>query len=345
MKRESADERFMRSALSEARKALGLTSPNPAVGAILRLGDRIVARGHHRGAGFPHAEVECLRHFKRPIPADATLYVTLEPCSTAGRTPPCTDEIVQANIKNVVIGAIDPNPQHSGRGIELLRDAGIEIRTGVLNDECTSLNEPFNKWIVTGFPLVTAKCAMTLDGRLTRPPGEPMWISGPGARKQVHELRARVDAILVGAETVRSDNPRLTVRGARHQHQPVRVVLTRSGKLPSRGHLFTDRFASRTIVFKNKPLQIVLRELGRMNMTHVLIEGGGGILAQALDAQLIDRIQLYLGPLLAKGPVLAFGGRGAGDTSEAIRVHPVEYQRIGDDICISGRLVYPTRTE
>src|SRR5262249_43906760 len=162
-------------------------------------------------------------------PTRATLYVTLEPCSTAGRTGLCTDAMIKAQVKNVVVGATDVNPRHCGRGIVKLRNAGIRVREGILAEECTRLNEAFNKWIVTSPPFGIAKCGMSLDGRLPRRPGEPRWITEPAARREVHQLRARVDAVLVGAETVRTDNPRLTVRGLRGARQPLRVVLTRSG--------------------------------------------------------------------------------------------------------------------
>src|SRR5215471_12696299 len=236
------NEKFMRAALVEAKKALGWTSPNPAVGAVLVIDNRIASKGHHQEAGLAHAEVECLRNFGAPIPADATLYVTLEPCSTAGRTAPCTDAIIKAGVRNVIVGATDVNPRHSGKGIIQLRNAGIRVREGILGDECTQLNEAFNKWIVTGYPFTIAKCGMSLDGRLTRPAGEPRWITGRSARRDAHELRARVDAVLVGAETVRADNPRLTVRGLRGARQPWRVVLTRSGRLPRHAHLLSDKF-------------------------------------------------------------------------------------------------------
>src|SRR6266576_4361088 len=257
------DEKFMRAALKEAKKALGQTSPNPAVGAVLVINDRIVARGHHREAGRDHAEIECLRDFGAPVPARATLYVTLEPCSTTGRTAPCTHAILKAGIKNVVVGAIDVNPRHSGKGIAQLRNAGVNVREGLLADECAQINEAFNKWIVTGRPFVIAKCGMSLDGRLTRPAVEPRWITGRSARSHARELRAHVDAVLVGAETVRVDNPRLTVRSARRARQPWRVVLTGSGKLPRRAHLFSDRFGRRTLVYKGKPLATVLKNLGK----------------------------------------------------------------------------------
>src|SRR5438874_4168650 len=328
------DEEFMRAALREARKTLGQTSPNPAVGAVLVIDDRIVANGHHREAGLDHAEIECLRNFGAAVPARATLYVTLEPCSTAGRTAPCTDAILKAGVRSVVVGAIDVNPRHSGKGVMQLRNAGVKVRQGVLADECARLNEAFNKWIVTGQPFVIAKCGMSLDGRLTRPVEEPRWITGPSARRHARELRAHVDAVLVGAETLRADNPRLTVRGARRARQPWRVVLTRSGKLPRRARLFSDQLAARTLIYKGKSLANVLKNLGERGITSVLIEGGGDVLAQALDARLIDKVQLYLGPSLSGGPVIAFPGRGAENTADALRLSCVSYRKIGQSACI-----------
>ena len=326
----------MRAALREARKTLGQTSPNPAVGAVLVIDDRIVANGHHREAGLDHAEIECLRNFGAAVPARATLYVTLEPCSTAGRTAPCTDAILKAGVRSVVIGAIDVNPRHSGKGVMQLQNAGVKVRQGVLADECARLNEAFNKWIVTGQPFVIAKCGMSLDGRLTRQVEEPRWITGPSARRHARELRAHVDAVLVGAETLRADNPRLTVRGARRARQPWRVVLTRSGKLPRRARLFSDHLAARTLTYKGKSLADVVKDLGKCGITSVLIEGGGDVLGQALDARLIDKVQLYVGPILAGGPVIAFPGRGADTTPNALRLRNVSYRRIGQSVCITG---------
>jgi len=326
----------MRAALRKARKALGLTSPNPAVGAVLVIDNRIVAKAHHQEAGRDHAEIECLRNFGAPVPARATLYVTLEPCSTTGRTAPCTNAIISAGVKKVVVGAIDVNPRHSGRGIVQLRNAGVKVREGVLADECSRLNEAFNKWIVTEHPLVIAKCGMSLDGRLTRTADESRLITGASARKHARELRAYVDAVLVGAETVRTDDPRLTVRRTRLTRQPWRVVLTRSGKLPQRARLFSDRFAARTVIYKTTSLARVLKDLGKRGITSVLIEGGGDVLGQALDAQLIDKVQLYLGPILSGGPVIAFPARGAKNTANAVRLRDISYRRIGQSVCITG---------
>ncbi|HET9417977.1 MAG TPA: bifunctional diaminohydroxyphosphoribosylaminopyrimidine deaminase/5-amino-6-(5-phosphoribosylamino)uracil reductase RibD [Chthoniobacterales bacterium] len=333
-----ADERFMRVALNEARKSLGRTSPNPAVGAILVCGGRILARAHHTRAGEPHAEIACLHKLGGPVPADATLYVTLEPCSTTGKTPPCTRAIIDAGVRTVVIGAVDVNPRHSGRGISELRNAGVMLRTGVLASESLRLNEAFNKWIVTRRPFVIAKCGLSLDGRLNRPRHEQRWITDAVARRDVHRLRAQVDAILVGAETVRQDNPRLTVRGVKGAKQPWRVVITRSGVLPKNARLFSDRWAKRTIVYRHKSLAAVLQDLGRQEIVSVLLEGGGRLLGAALDGGLIDKVQIYLGPILTGGGVAAFAGRGAFSTQAAEHLEDVTYTEIGQSIRITGYL-------
>jgi diaminohydroxyphosphoribosylaminopyrimidine deaminase/5-amino-6-(5-phosphoribosylamino)uracil reductase len=330
------DEKFMRAALVEAKKALGQTSPNPAVGAVLVVGNRIISKGHHRGAGRDHAEVECLRNIAAPMSARATLYVTLEPCSTEGRTAPCTNAILRAGVKNVVVGAIDVNPRHCGEGIVQLRNAGVSMREGVLADECAQINEAFNKWVVTRRPFVIAKCGMSLDGRLTRPPGEPGWITERDARRHAHQLRARVDAVLVGAETVRADNPRLTVRGVRRARQPWRIVLTRSGQLPRQGHVLSDKFAARTLIYKRKSLASVLKDLGRRRITSVLIEGGGEVLGEARDQRLIDKVQIYLGSILTGGAVVAFPGEGVEKTADALLLRNIEYEQIGQTVSLRG---------
>jgi diaminohydroxyphosphoribosylaminopyrimidine deaminase / 5-amino-6-(5-phosphoribosylamino)uracil reductase len=330
------DEAFMRAALVEAKKAVGRTSPNPAVGAVLVIDNRVASKGHHREAGRAHAEIECLRDFDARIPARATLYVTLEPCSTAGRTAPCTEAIIKAGLKNVVIGATDPNPRHSGRGIVQLRKAGVRVRDGILAKECTRLNEAFNKWIVTGRPFVIAKCGMSLDGRLTRPPGDSRWITGSDARRNAHQLRACMDAVLVGAETVRADNPRLTVRGLRRPRQPWRIVLTRSGQLPREARVLSDKFAARTLIYKRKSLASVLKDLGTRGITSVLIEGGGEVLGEALDKRLIDKVQIYFGPIIAGGPVIAFPGEGIEKTADALRLRHIEYEQIGQTVSLKG---------
>ena len=325
----------MRTALREACKGLGHTSPNPAVGAVLVINRKVVAKGHHKRAGEPHAEIECLRNFRKPVPKNGILYVTLEPCSTQGKTGACTEAIVAAGVRRVVIGAIDPNPRHAGRGIDQLKKAGIDVRSGLLANECSALNEAYNKWIQTRRPFVIAKCGMSLDGRLATAPRETQWITSAASRRHAQQLRAQVDAILIGAGTLRADDPRLTAR-SRGAKQPWRIVLSRSGALPRSARLFTDRFAARTIVHRGENLDAVLRELGEKEITSVVIEGGGEILGQALDQRLVDKVQLYLGPILTGGPVVAFPGVGAASTEQALRLERVRYERIGQDICITG---------
>jgi diaminohydroxyphosphoribosylaminopyrimidine deaminase/5-amino-6-(5-phosphoribosylamino)uracil reductase len=337
-----SDEKFMRAALREAECGRGQTSPNPAVGAVIVRGGRIVARGFHRRAGEEHAEIAALAALKKAALArGATLYVTLEPCSTHGRTPPCSDAIIQAGFARVVIGAIDPNPRHAGRGIGILRAAGIAVETGVLGVECTALNRAYNKWIVTRMPWVIAKAGLSLDGRFTRPPGEGQWLTSVASRAHAMTLRAYTDAILIGAGTLRADNPRLTIRGVPgfENKQPWRVVLTRREHLPKAAHVFTDASRDRTLVFRGKSLRVVLRELGRRAITSVLIEGGGAVLGNAFDHRLVDEVHFYLAPLLCGGPrVIAGHGAGSGAASTALR--DVRYARIGDDLHVSGLTAY-----
>jgi diaminohydroxyphosphoribosylaminopyrimidine deaminase / 5-amino-6-(5-phosphoribosylamino)uracil reductase len=324
----------MHVALGEARKGLGRTSPNPAVGAVLVANGKIIARGHHRGHGQPHAEVEALAKVSARDRARSTMYATLEPCSTRGRTGPCTKAIIESGIRTVVVGTIDPNPLHNGRGIDELRNAGIEVRAGVLADECTSLNEAFNKWIVTRKPFVIAKCGMTLDGRLTKSPGESRYITSAKSRRDARRLRTQVDAVIVGAETIRADDPQLNVRGIRGARQPLIAVLTRSGKIPKKAKIFRER----TLLFRNQSLEDVLVDLGQKEITSVLIEGGGDVLGQALDSRLIDKVQIYFGPILTGGPVIAFGGIGAADSASALKLERVTYRKIDNDICATAHV-------
>lgn len=334
----AGDEALMRAALAEARKGLGKTGPNPAVGAVISKNGKILSRGWHRGAGKPHAEIEALKNLKNPALArGATLHVTLEPCSTHGRTPPCTGAIIQAGFARVVFGATDPNPKHAGRAKEILEDAGIQTLSGVLGEECTLLNRAWNKWIATGLPFVTAKAGMSLDGRIASPP-DRRWITSEAARRDAMRLRAECGAVLVGAETVRTDNPLLTIRGLRVKEQPLRAVWSRSGQIPSDCHLLTDEHRDRTIIYKGKPLAALLRDLGKRGVQHVLIEGGGKTLGEALDHRLIDRIVFYIAPVLLGGPTPALGGHGVPSNESAIRLKNPTYRRIGPDLRVEGEL-------
>ncbi|MBV9645147.1 MAG: bifunctional diaminohydroxyphosphoribosylaminopyrimidine deaminase/5-amino-6-(5-phosphoribosylamino)uracil reductase RibD [Verrucomicrobia bacterium] len=334
------DKHYMRLALRQARRGLGKTSPNPAVGAVLVRDGVILGTGWHRHPGGSHAEVDVLSALpRRELAAGATLYVTLEPCSTTGRTPPCTEAIIAAKIGRVVLGAIDVNPKHQGRGLEQLRRAGIAITTGVLEEESGLLNVGFNKWITTGMPWVIAKFAQSLDGRITRPAGEPRWLSNDQSFRMVQQLRATVDAILVGAETVRRDNPRLTVRTSAPGVQPWRIVVTRSGNLPTDATIFTDEFRDRTLVCRGIGWLEALRDLGTRGITRLLVEGGGNVLGQLHDLQLIDEAWCLLTPMLTGGNKPSFGGTGVQRTEDASRFHHIRYRRMGNDVLVTGYLL------
>ena len=262
-----SDARFMQLALRLARKGYGATSPNPMVGAVLVKKGRIIGRGWHRRAGLPHAEIEALRDAekRRKNPKGATLYVTLEPCSTHGRTPPCSDAIITAGIKRVVVGAIDPNPRHAGNGLKILKGAGIDV---VRFDprrvnECTTLNEPFNHWIVHRTPFVTVKAGMTLDGKIATASGESRWITSEQSREfAMSHLRQGTDAILAGVNTILADNPSLTVRtgsktmgniehrtsNAEHRTPPRRIVLDSMARTPLNSKVASDEFAALTTI-------------------------------------------------------------------------------------------------
>lgn len=336
-----ADLHWMSLALEQARQGIGLTSPNPAVGAVVVADGEVIGKGYHQKAGLPHAEIEALKDAQDHAPdrvTGATIYVTLEPCSTQGRTGPCTEAIQKAGLRRVVWGAQDPNPSHVGRARQLLEAAGITVTTGVLEAECREILRPFAKWITTGLPYVIAKAGQSLDGRITRPEGEGQWITSEAARAHSQGLRARVDAILVGAETVRKDNPRLTLRNGVLKEQPLRVVLTRSGSLPAEAHLFTDAYQDRTLVLRDMSFSEVLPELATRGITSVLIEGGANVLAQAFLERCVDEVCWYIAPRLCGAglPVLA-----GPEWSQSISLQNVSIQAIGDNVCLSGQPLWP----
>ena len=338
----AADEKFMREAIRLARKGLGKTRPNPAVGCVLVKNGRIIARGWHRRAGLPHAEVEALRSLKKPAAArGATAYITLEPCSTHGRTPPCTRALIEAGVTKVVVGAIDPNPKHRGRAIKLLQKAGIKTRVGVLTAKCASLNPEFHHFMSTGRPWVIAKCGMSLDGRLTRPPSEGQWITSSAARRDAMKLRARVDAILVGAATVRADDPALTLRGNPGE-QPWRIVWAPRGKVPRQAKLFTDRHRRKTLVLRQKSLRLVLRELGLRGIQSILVEGGGHTLGKLFDERLTNEVVFYVASQFAGGGVPAVSGKGAKAFSFPGAVLNPHFSQLGQCIRIKGLADYCT---
>ena len=331
----------MRIAVREAEKGLGRCSPNPAVGAVLVKGGKMLAKGYHRKAGRPHAEIEALRQADPSAVSGSTLYVTLEPCSTFGRTPPCTDAIIATGIARVVIGAIDRNPVHAGKGIERLRSAGIRVTTGVLEERCRLLNVGFDQWISSGRPWVIAKIAQSLDGRITRPPGESPLLTGIAAQRRVQRLRATVDAIMIGAETLRRDNPRLTVRGVRAAKQPWRVVVTRNGLIPAESNLLVDHFRDRTLTYQNHSWDQVLADLGQRGVARLLVEGGGEVLGELLDADLVDEVWSFFAPLLTGGDKPSFGGQGVSENAAAKSLHHCRIERFENDVLVRGFIHLP----
>jgi len=342
----SDDEHWMTLALAQAARGIGLTSPNPAVGAVVVSRGEVIGEGFHRKAGGPHAEIEALRDAKKNGRElrGASVFVTLEPCSTQGRTPPCTDALINAGIASVSYGSPDPNPKHAGAADAILLAAGIEVESGVLGEACDRLIRPFAKWIRTGLPYVIAKSGQSLDGRITRPPGEPQWITGEAARAHAMQLRVRCDAILIGAETLRKDDPRLTLRGSgipRGKQQPWRVIVTRSGNLPDTAGVFTDRFRDRTIVLRGDlTFREILRELAKREITTVLLEGGGNLMGQAFAARAVDEVCWYIAPRFCGGGVMSTGGVGFPPKARSVKLTDVWQETIGDDLCVQGYPVW-----
>jgi diaminohydroxyphosphoribosylaminopyrimidine deaminase/5-amino-6-(5-phosphoribosylamino)uracil reductase len=326
-----SDQHFMRRALELAHLGSGLTFPNPRVGAVLVRGGKIIGEGFHLHAGTPHAEVHAVADAKKRGHriAGATLYVTLEPCSTHGRTPPCTELIVRERIARVVFAATDPNPAHAGAAMRLFRKAGIEVSHGLLAKEATHLNRDFNWYITKRRPWIVAKIALSLDGKITTPAKDDHWLTSPEARLAAHELRWESGAILIGAETARADNPQLTARlpGRKRKVQPWRIVMTRSGRLPKTLHLFSDRHKDRTLVFRNQPLKKVLAELGQREISHVLIEGGGEILTEAIRRKLVNEVAFSIAPSVMGTTTRALKKLGA-----SLRLHDVSYEQAGPDL-------------
>ena len=301
------DEKWMGMAVGLAKRAGNSTRPNPRVGAVVVKNGKVLGEGFHRKAGEAHAEVEALR--KAGVKAKgADLYVTLEPCSTHGRTPPCTDRIVASGIREVIYGAGDVDPRNAGAAGRILARKKIRVVKGILRKECEKLNEDYQHWTTRKEPWVILKLAMTLDGYLVVPGRR--WVTGEPARAEVQKLRAGCDAILVGAETVRQDNPRLTVRKAFRQSaecrnldgvQPWRVVVTRSGKLPKGANLFRDRHQDRTLVYRKKKWSEVLRDLYQRGVCRLLVEGGLETAKSLKQSKKIHELILHLSPWCGRG--------------------------------------------
>ncbi len=338
----SKDELWMQLAIQEARKGLGLTSPNPAVGAVVVKKDQVLGTGWHQRAGSAHAERQAIKDaLKHHSPNDisgATIYVTLEPCCSHGQTPPCTDAIIEAGISRVVYATKDPNPRHAGRAERILMDKGIEVNSGICELECRKIIRAFGKVQKTGLPWVILKSAMSIDGRTTRPPGESQWLSSPESREFVQQLRYYSDAIITGGNTLRIDNPALTLRsqGAQDKKQPWRMVITegKKEKLPLKATLFNDQYAERTLVQENGDLHSALNTLVKLGCTTVMVEAGGKLMAAFLDAGLADELVVFYAPLLTGGPYSGFG-----NLTSSLKLEEQSFSRIGSDIVLRASIV------
>lgn len=355
------DERYMRIAINLAKKAEGETNPNPIVGAVIVKNGHIVGQGYHKKAGLPHAEANALGR-AGTLAKGATLYVSLEPCGHFGRTPPCTEAIIKSGIKKVVVGMKDPNPINNGRGIKRLTRRGIETKVGVLEEEARSINKPYIKFITKRMPYITVKAAQSLDGKIATRTGDSRWISGEDSRRYVHELRRKVDAVMVGANTVLKDNP-LLLANLSKERQPIRVIVDNRLNIPLDAKLFSnvhrspviiatarksarikryEKVGAEVLTVKPKKAKVDLKELlkilGRRGIAHILVEGGGGLIAALAEEKLIDRFLFFIAPKIigGKDAVTSVEGRGVDRIREAPILKNMKLRKFKDDILIEA---------
>jgi diaminohydroxyphosphoribosylaminopyrimidine deaminase/5-amino-6-(5-phosphoribosylamino)uracil reductase len=361
------DETYMRMAIDLAEQGRGWTSPNPMVGAVIVKDGKVVGKGFHQAAGGPHGEIHALNDAGEKA-RGATLYVTLEPCNHTGRTPPCTQAILKGGIKRVVAGMKDPNPQVTGGGLAFLKSQGLDVSAGICEDECRRLNEIFIKYVTTSLPFVILKCAATLDGRIATRTGDSKWITNPLSRQFAHELRHTVDAIMVGVGTVLKDNPQLTTRlEGRKGSDPIRIVLdthlsispnarllhlasdsdtliVTSSAPPAEKKRMLERPGVRFLALDDAEGQIdltaLVRELGRMGVASLLIEGGSRVNGSALRAGIVDKIYIFYAPKIYGGddgvPICA--GPGLELMEQSMQIKDVSVHRFEDDVMIEGYL-------
>jgi diaminohydroxyphosphoribosylaminopyrimidine deaminase/5-amino-6-(5-phosphoribosylamino)uracil reductase len=365
---EAEEQRdFMARALTLAAKARGRTSPNPLVGAVMVKDGRIIGEGYHRGAGEPHAEIEALREAGQEA-RGATLYINLEPCCHWGCTAPCTKALIQAGLGEVYMAMLDPNPLVNGQGRAELESAGVRTHVGLMAGEAERLNQAFANYITTGLPFVTAKYAMTLDGKIASHTGDARWVTGEQARRRVHELRDESDAVMVGVDTVLADDPLLTTRLNKDDlRHPLRVVVDSRGRMPLSARILREDTPGQTLIATTDqipPERVVklqeqsaevlqlpsrngrvalfplMEALARREMMTVLVEGGGTLLAGLLEQGLVDRVLAFIAPkvLGGKDAPSPVEGMGRERMAEATELTDIEVERIGDDVLISGYL-------
>ncbi len=322
----------MKRALRLAKRGQGYVEPNPMVGAVLVRDNQIVSEGYHRRCGGAHAEIEALRGVVGPGGRAEDLYVTLEPCCHHGKTPPCTDAIIGAQVRRVFVAMEDPFEQVAGKGIAALREAGIEVHVELCESEARQLNEPYIKRVTTGLPWVIVKWAQTLDGKIATHTGDGQWISNERSRRVVHQLRARVDAIMVGVNTVIADDPQLTARGVRIRREAKRVVIDPNGRLPRGAKVLGDGPAT---IITSPPLRDVLRSL---DATNVLVEGGATLIGSLFAEGLVDQVIAFVAPKVLGGGLSAVGELTIDRIAGAQQLGLRRIKRIGDDVMLDYRV-------
>ena len=358
------DEYYMRKALKLARKGEGHASPNPMVGAVIVKEGRIIGEGYHACCGENHAEINAIAQSIETI-AGADFYITLEPCTHYGKTPPCVDTLIEHKPGRVIIGSTDPNPIVAGQGINLLQNQGIETRVGVLEEECRLLNEKFFKFMTTGLPFITLKYAQTIDGRIATATGHSRWISSPVSRRYAHRLRGTHDAILVGSGTVLFDDPDLTVRLVKGRN-PLRVVLDSRLRIPLESRILQNQDQARTMVVTTKKaakvkakrledmgiellftnvtkkgeinLSELFLKLGQKGVTSLLVEGGSSVITSVLRERLADKLLVIIAPKIVGKGIAGVGDLGITKMDQALSLFPIKYKKLGADLLMEANI-------
>ncbi len=361
----NTDEKYMRIAIKLAARARGLTNPNPAVGALIVKDDKIIGKGYHERAGLPHAEINALNEAGKAA-KDASLYVTLEPCDHFGRTPPCTDAIIRSGIRKVIVGMKDPNPINNGRGIKKINRCGIKTKIGILGEEALSLNRPYLKFITKKIPYVTVKIAESLDGKIATRTGDSKWISSEDSRRYVHRLRGRVDAVMVGFDTVKKDDP-LLISKLPVQKQPIRIIVDTYLNTPLDAKVFSHIRSSPVMIATTKKasmakrrlyedkgakllfaklkngkidLKNLFKTLGKIQIMHIMVEGGGELIASLVKEKLVDQVLFFIAPKIVGGKdaITPVEGRGVGRISDAVILKNLKIKKFEKDILINAEV-------
>ena len=363
---EMDDIFFMKRALFLARKGAGFVNPNPMVGAVIVKNGKIIGEGYHERYGQLHAERNALKNCTES-PKGSTMYVTLEPCCHYGKTPPCTEAIIENGIAKVVVGTLDVNPIVAGKGVEILRENGIEVEVGLLQEECKSLNRIFNKYVSTKLPYVVMKYAMTADGKIATTTGQSRWITGESARKEVHRLRKNLSGIMVGVSTVIADDPSLDCRLNEDVQNPVRIICDTNLRTPINSRVVSTAHNIRTIIatacedddktyeYEKRGCEVLtvpktpegidlnelMKELGGIGIDSILLEGGGTLNFSALKSKIVDEIHVHMAPKIfggdSKSPV---AGKGISNITDAITLKPISTSWLGEDLVVENEVIY-----